>query len=109
MMLRPAEVCEKLLSALDASEGRRRRRKRNTTADRLGLDLKRDLLEAVRRADPDPEAFEAFLYERSRQCAPAGAALAMARQIVEDWRLARVDPGFRAWLFDGAPSDDAKA
>lgn len=108
-MLRPGQVCDKLLSALEASEGRRRRRKRNTTADRMGLDLKRDLLEAACRADPDPEAFEAFLYERSRQCVPAGAALAMARQIIEDWRLARVDAGFRAWLFEGAPSDDAKA
>ena len=104
--MRPGEVCQKLLAALDASEGRRRRRKRNTTADRLGLELKRDLLEAVCRADPDSEAFEAFLYERAR---PSGAALAMARQIVEDWRLAAADPGFRAWLFDGAPSDDAKA
>ena len=107
--MRPGQVCQKLLAALDASEGRRRRRKRNTTADRSGLEFKRDLLEAACRADPDPEAFEAFLYERSRQCAPSGAALAMARQIVEDWRLAEADPGFRAWLFDGAPSDDAKA
>ena len=40
--MRPAEVCSQLLRALDASEGRRRRRKRDTTPDAIGLELKRN-------------------------------------------------------------------
>src|SRR5438132_12968000 len=49
---RPAVVCRELLAALDASEGRRRRRKRDTTPDAIGLTIKRDLLErAVEQVD----------------------------------------------------------
>src|SRR2546422_5226163 len=39
---RPGEICRELLAALDASEGRRRRRKRDTTPDAIGLTIKRD-------------------------------------------------------------------
>ena len=42
--LRPADVCRALLAALDASDGRRRKRKRDQTADAIGLALKRTLL-----------------------------------------------------------------
>src|SRR5690606_22702639 len=42
---RPADFCRGLLAALDASEGRRRRRKRDTTPDAIGLAIKRELLE----------------------------------------------------------------
>ena len=58
---RPALVCDALLAALDASEGRRRRRKRDTTPDAIGMSLKRRLLAEAREADPDPDAFEAWL------------------------------------------------
>src|SRR5207302_36205 len=37
---RPALVCGALFTALDASEGRRRRRKRDTTPDAIGMLLK---------------------------------------------------------------------
>lgn len=30
----------------------------------------------------------------------------MARQILDEWRLATVAAGFAGWLADGAPSDD---
>ena len=42
--LRPADVCRALLAALDASEGRRQKRKRDQTPDAFGLAVKRDLL-----------------------------------------------------------------
>ena len=42
---RPAEVCRELLAALEASEGRRQRRKRDTTPDAIGLAIKLDLLQ----------------------------------------------------------------
>ena len=39
--LRPAAFCREILTALEATEGRRRRRKRNTSADAIGLTIKR--------------------------------------------------------------------
>ena len=45
--LRPADVARALLAALEASEGRRRKRKRNQTADAFGLSVKRELLERI--------------------------------------------------------------
>jgi hypothetical protein len=106
-MLRPAELCRGLRAALEVSDGRRRRRKRDTTPDAIGLGLKRELLDAAIREDPDPMTFEEWL---DRQCAEyeaAGPARAMARSILEEWRLAGASPGFRDWLERGAPSDDA--
>ena len=110
--LRPAAVCAELLHALEASDGRRKRRHRDTTPDALGMALKRDLLEAVVREDPEPEAFEAWLLERCWQLGgtvSVGAARAMALDIASEWRLASSSPAFRDWLARGAPSDDARA
>ncbi|OLC03314.1 MAG: hypothetical protein AUH78_16625 [Gemmatimonadetes bacterium 13_1_40CM_4_69_8] len=105
---RPGEICRELLAALDASEGRRRRRKRDTTPDAIGLTIKRDLLERAIAADPAPDQFEAWLHG---QCLAAGGAeggvRAMALSIFEEWRLAQEADSFRDWLSRGAPSDDA--
>lgn len=109
--IRPAQVCQALLAALEASEGRRRRRKRDTTPDAIGLTIKRHLLEQAVREDPDPESFEQWLL----QCAvliedrppPPGALAAMARDVFEEWRMAGSLENFREWLERGAPSDDA--
>src|SRR5262249_13169295 len=68
---RPADVCRQLLATLDASEGRRKRRKRNTTPDAIGLAMKRDLLAAVVQDDPEPAAFESWLVGR---CQASGIA-----------------------------------
>ena len=108
MILRPALVCRHLLQAMDASDGRRRRRKRDTTPDALGLELKRRMLELTVAGDPDPGELESWLLqltERTDQTNP-GAALAMARAILEEWSLAQRSPGFREWLAAGAPSED---
>ena len=109
--LRPATVCRALLSALEASEGRRRKRKRDQTPDAIGLALKRELLEQAVQADPEAEAFEEWLLNYPTQCDTpewAGAASAMARAVLEEWRLAHSLKDFRVWLEQGAPSDDAK-
>jgi hypothetical protein len=107
--LRPAAVCQQLLQASDASEGRRKRRKRNTTPDSLGMEVKRDLLEAVVADDPDPDAFEAWLFARVQASgALAGATRAMALQVWDEWKFALASGGFRAWLAAGAPSDDSR-
>ncbi len=108
MNARPSQICGELLAALDASEGRRRRRKRDTTPDAIGLTIKRDLLERAVVADPEPGAFEEWLHE---QClgdgGSEGGVRAMALSIFEEWRLAHDADAFRDWLARGAPSDDA--
>ena len=108
--LRPADVCRALLAALEAAEGRRRKRKRDQTADAFGLGIKRDLLQSAVEDDPAPEDFEAWLLEYPGKCnAPEleGPALAMARAVFEEWRLAHAMGEFRRWLEQGAPSEDA--
>src|SRR5262249_37403074 len=102
---RPAAFCAMLLRALAASEGRRGKRKRSTTADALGLAMKRDLLERMAEIDPEGADFEGALL--SEALPRGGGALAMAREIFEEYRLAQASPAFRAWLEGGAPSDDA--
>ncbi len=105
--LRPAEFCRELVATLEASEGRRRRRKRDTRPDAIGLAIKRSLLEAVVAEDPEPEDFEAWLLERCLAAGHgSGAVRAMALSIWDEWQLAESAPDFRAWLAEGAPSDD---
>jgi hypothetical protein len=107
---RPADFCRQLLAALDASEGRRGRRKRDTTPDAIGMSVKRRLLEDAVGSDPASERFEAWLMERClRSDEASGAARAMAREIFEEWRLAAASPSLREWLDRGAPSDDVTA
>jgi hypothetical protein len=104
-------VCRALLAALDASEGRRRNRKRDQTADAFGLAVKRDLLQRAVEDDPSPDAFEGWLLDYPLTCkAPelVGPAFAMARTVFEEWRLAHTLGEFRLWLEQGAPSDDVK-
>jgi hypothetical protein len=106
--MRPAEICSRLLAALDASEGRRRRRKRNTTPDSIGMAIKRTILEETVRHDPDPDAYEGWLLEHClTQDGPSGSIQAMALDVLSDWRLAQTSVVFRSWLEQGAPSDDA--
>ena len=88
--MRPAEFCRGLLVALEESEDRRRRRQRDTTADAIGLGIKRDLVEAAIADDPPPEDFERWLMDRCLAAAATvseGAARAMAQEIFAEWRL----------------------
>lgn len=108
-LARPAQVCGALLAALEAAEGRRKSRKRDQTPDALGLAAKRELLECARRDDPEPEAFEAWLlhYVNAERGKSSHAAIcAMARAVLEEWRLSRQLREFGLWLEAGAPSAD---
>lgn len=106
---RPATICAQLLQAMGASEGRRKRRKRNTTPDALGMEVKRGLLEAAITDDPDPDDFDAWLFAQVQAAGGlAGATRAMARQVQDEWTFAVASGGFRAWLAAGAPSDDTR-
>ena len=108
-VIRPVEVCKALLTALEASEGQRKRRKRDQTPDAIGLAVKRLLLECAVEDDPEPEAFEEWLlnYSQTRVAAElAGPASAMARTVFDEWRLAHSLKEFNVWLNQGAPSAD---
>lgn len=111
MRLRPARLCRELLAAMEASEGRRRRRKRDTTPDSIGLGIKRELLERAIADDPDPDEFESWLLERTladEADASVGGVRAMAIELLHEWRLAEASPTFKGWLDKGAPSDDTR-
>src|ERR1700689_996027 len=95
---RPADVCRALLSALEASEGRRRKRKRDQTPDAFGLAVKRALLQRAVEDDPQPEAFEEWLlnYPLSCKVELSGPAFAMARAVFDEWRLAHASAELRS-------------
>ncbi len=106
--LPPAEFCRHLLMTIDASEGRRRKRKRDTTPDAIGLTIKRDLLERAIQDSPLPDEFEGWLLEQVLSIpAGSGAVRAICLQILDEYHLAGIDHDFRRWLLAGAPSADA--
>ena len=81
-VLRPGAFCQQLIRALDAAEGRRRRRKRDQTPDAIGLALKRELMEAAIVADPDPADFEGWLLTQALDAPASGPVLATDRKSV---------------------------
>lgn len=105
--LRPGPFCAYLLQALDASHGRTKRRKRDQTADTIGLGIKRDLLERAAAEDPEPDEFEAWLMMQAMAAPASGPIRAMCAEIFDEYRLARAQPRFSEWLAAGAPSEDA--
>jgi hypothetical protein len=105
--LRPGPFCRLLLEALEAAEGQTRRRKRDQAPDRLGLAIKRDLLERAVAADPAPADFEGWLLAQILKAPVAGSVRAMCEQIFLEYRMGRLQPELTAWLVRGAPSDDA--
>ena len=106
MTVRPGEFCRFQLKALEAAEGQTRRRKRDQAPDKLGLAIKRDLLQRAAEADPEPSAFEGWLMEQIVRAPNAGAVRAMSEQIFLEYRMARLQPELAEWLVRGAPSDD---
>ena len=107
MRLRPGEFSRLALEALAASEGRRRRRKRDQTPDAMGLAIKRSLYERAVLDDPEPGAFEPWLVAQALAAPASGPVRAVAAQIFEEYQLAALDPSFSRWLQDGAPSADS--
>lgn len=109
-MLTPAQLCRGLLGALDASEGRRKRRVRDTTADSIGLAIQREMLEAAVHEEPPPDEFEGWLLNRClAEGVGDGAHRAMALFIWDQWLLARHAPDVEAWIGAGGRSDDREA
>ncbi len=106
--VRPGAFCGFLLRALEAAEGQTRRRKRDQAPDKLGLSIKRELLQRAAAADPEPDAFEGWLMEQIVRTPGAGPVRAMCEQIFLEYRMAALQPDFAEWLAAGAPSDDAE-
>ena len=107
MTFAPVDLCRGLLGALDASEGRRKRRARETTADAIGLAIQREILEDAIRDAPAAEDFEQWLLDRCAAQGPAdGGHRAMALEIWHQWQLASQTESVREWLLGGAQSAD---
>ncbi len=82
------------------------------TPDAIGLAVKREILQSAVHDNPGPEIFEAWLLdyiEKKESRHSPGAVSAMARTVLDEWRLAHSMNDFKAWLDSGAPSDDASA
>jgi hypothetical protein len=106
-ILDPSDFARQALGALDASEGRRRRRKRDTTPDAIGLGIKRDLLERLSAEGPPAEGLEPWLLHQVVGAPASGPVRALCAEILLEYRIACADPTFRGWLAEGAPSADA--
>ena len=106
--LRPGEFSRLALATLAASEGRRKRRKRDTTPDAIGLGIKRELLERAAEADPEPAAFESWLMAQTLRAPAGGPVRALAAEIFREYQFAASVPDFSRWLAEGAPSADAE-
>lgn len=106
-VLRPSDFARGQLQALEASEGRSKRRKRDQTPDRIGMDLKRDLLRRAVEEDPAPEELDGWLLRQALAAPVSGPVRAMSMEILTEYRMAQLDPAYGAWLRSGAPSADA--
>ena len=106
--LRPGEFGRLSLAALTASDGRRKRRKRDTTPDAIGLGIKRELLARAADEDPEPEAFEGWLLTQALRAPASGPVRALCAEIMAEYRLAVSMPDYSRWLEEGAPSADTE-
>jgi len=84
------------LLLLGSGEAAPRTRARDQQADDAGLELKRRVLAEVVARDPAPADFEATLVAIVDAFGePAGPTRAVARMVLEEWRMAATAP---AWV-----------
>ena len=105
--LAPGDFARQMLRAIEASEGRTMRRKRDQLPDVIGLGIKRGLLARAAEANPPAAEFEGWLMQQALSASASGGILAMCSEILDDYRLAAADAAFSQWLEAGAPSADA--
>lgn len=104
--IRPLDFARHAVATIEASEGRRKRRKRNTTPDAVGLEMKREILEGIAAADPAPEDLEGHLLSLILHSEFPGPLRALCGEVLDEYRLALISGQFRDWLMSGARSDD---
>ncbi len=106
--LQPAQFCAYALQTIEASEGRRKRRRRDTTPDAVGLSIKRDLLQRAVDEQPRANEFEAWLLQQVFSAPAGGPVRAICTEILAEYQIATSDQEFVHWLAAGAPSADAR-
>jgi hypothetical protein len=103
--LRPRDFAILLLGSGDLAP---RRRARDQHADRVGLDLKRRVLEGLLARDPEPDDAEAALMDVVESLGPPmGPTRAMALLVLEEWRTAAATPEWVAHLLGEAIREPA--
>jgi hypothetical protein len=94
--LRPRDLALILLASRDLLP---RQRARDQQADRIGLALKRQLLEQIAAADPEPTALEETLDQIVQTLGqPSGPVRAIAGLFHEEWQMACAAPEWVALL-----------
>lgn len=106
--LQPAQFCAYALQTIEASEGRRKRRRRDTTPDAIGLQMKRDLLQRAVEQRPASDAFEGWLLQQVLAAPAGGPIRAICTEIFAEYQIAGLDDEFVRWLAEGAPSADTR-
>jgi hypothetical protein len=99
-LLRPRDLAMLLLASGDLLP---RKRARDQQADRVGLDLKRRVLERLADLDPEPGDLEAALFTIIEETGPpSGPVRAIATSIRDEWHAACATPEWLAQLLDEA-------
>jgi hypothetical protein len=98
--LRPRDFAVLLLASGDLAP---RQRARDQQADRAGLDLKRRVLNAVARLDPEPDDLEGALLSIVDELGPpSGPVRAVALAVLQEWQAAIATPGWLAHVLGEA-------
>jgi hypothetical protein len=98
--LRPRDLALLLLAAGGLAP---RQRARDQQADRVGLELKRRVLDRLAALDPEPAGLEAALAGITAELGPpVGPARAVALSVWEDWQAACAAPEWIDHLLEEA-------
>jgi hypothetical protein len=98
--MRPSDLA---LFLLASGENQPRKRARDQQADIAGLELKRQVLDLLIAADPEPAELDAALMQIVGQLGePTGPTRAICGSFREEWEAAALAPGFTEWLIDQA-------
>ena len=98
--MRPSDLA---LFLLASGENQPRKRARDQQADIAGLELKRQILDLLIAADPEPADLDAALMQIVIQLGPPnGPTRAICGSIREEWEDAMLVPGFTEWLIEQA-------
>jgi hypothetical protein len=103
--MRPSDLA---LFLLASGENQPRKRARDQQADIAGLELKRQVLDLLISADPEPAELDAALMQIISQLgAPTGPTRAICGTIREEWEAALLAPIFSEWLIEQALRESA--
>jgi hypothetical protein len=104
--LRPRDLALLLLASGDP---RPRQRARDQQADRVGLELKRRILQHLVTLDPEPGDLEAALVHIVEGIStPTGPARAVATVVRDEWQMACAAPEWVAQLLGEAMRQSAE-